>query len=261
MGFRDMEIFNQAMLGRQCWRLLTDPTSLCARILKGRYFPNGNFWDAQCPRSASYTWRSILHGRKLLVLGARWGIGNGSTVRVTRDNWIPGTPPTMLKTLVQLNDGQTVDTLLDANLHSWDESVVRSIFSEEVARKVLQIPISCRGDNDFISWPHSRFGTYTVRSAYHLARSEEALVSRSKSGRGMSSDTLADTTLWKSLWAVHAPGKMRITLWRFAHNCLPTGQQLQRRHVPATSACIHCSMEESVEHALLFCPFAWDVWK
>jgi len=55
MGFRDMELFNQAMLGKQCWRLLTVPHSLCARVLKGRYFPR-DFWFAPQPRSSSFTW-------------------------------------------------------------------------------------------------------------------------------------------------------------------------------------------------------------
>jgi hypothetical protein len=32
MGFQDMELFNQAMLGRQCWRLITDPSSLCVPV-------------------------------------------------------------------------------------------------------------------------------------------------------------------------------------------------------------------------------------
>jgi hypothetical protein len=40
LGFRDFALFNQAMLGRQCWRLITEPNSLCARVLKAHYFPH-----------------------------------------------------------------------------------------------------------------------------------------------------------------------------------------------------------------------------
>ena len=66
--------------------------------------------------------------------------------------------------------------------------------------------------------------------------------------------------MWKALWAIKAPGKMLITLWRFAHDCLPSGRQLQKRHIPASPLCIHCSKEEPIEHALLFCPYARAVW-
>jgi hypothetical protein len=32
LGFRDLVIFNQAMLARQGWHLLIEPTSLAARV-------------------------------------------------------------------------------------------------------------------------------------------------------------------------------------------------------------------------------------
>jgi hypothetical protein len=238
MGFRDMEIFNQAMLGRQAWRLLTDPSSLCARVLKGRYYPYGDFWDAPCPRSASYTWRSIFYGRKLIHLGARWGVGNGSTIKIAKDNWIPGSRPEMLRTLMPLTDGQTVDSLFAGNSLSWNDASVHSVFEETVAEQVLKIPISQHGGGDFVSWPHNRFGVYTVRSAYHLAKSESFLVARSTKGRGMVSDSASDERLWKSLWKITCPGKMHITLWHFAHNCLPSGEQPSTSSHPSV-ICMH----------------------
>jgi hypothetical protein len=45
LGFRDMRIYNQALLARQAWRLIACPGSLCARVLKARYYPNGNLID------------------------------------------------------------------------------------------------------------------------------------------------------------------------------------------------------------------------
>jgi hypothetical protein len=77
----------------------------------------------------------------------------------------------------------------------------------------------------------------------------------------MSSAAVNEERNWKMIWKINAPGKMKIHLWRFAHDCLPSGVQLRRRHVPASDACIFCGRDEDVEHAFLQCQFAMEVWR
>ena len=38
LGFKDLRLFNQALLARHVWRLVAFPDSLCARLLKAKYF-------------------------------------------------------------------------------------------------------------------------------------------------------------------------------------------------------------------------------
>ena len=60
LGFRDLELFNLALLARQAWRLLQEPTSLSARILKAAYYPEGTILDAVLGTKPSQIWRAIL---------------------------------------------------------------------------------------------------------------------------------------------------------------------------------------------------------
>lgn len=92
MGFRDLRVFNQALLARQAWRLIEHPTSLCATLLKARYYPNGDLIDTVFSSNASPTWRAIEHGLELLKKGLIWRIDSGSKVQIWRDNWIPRPP-------------------------------------------------------------------------------------------------------------------------------------------------------------------------
>ena len=55
MGFRDLYSFNLAMLSKQCWRLIINPGSLCARVLKAKYYPNVSLLQATLKKGASFT--------------------------------------------------------------------------------------------------------------------------------------------------------------------------------------------------------------
>jgi hypothetical protein len=45
LDFSDLEVFNKALLARQAWRLIQYPYSLCARLLKAKYYPSANLLD------------------------------------------------------------------------------------------------------------------------------------------------------------------------------------------------------------------------
>jgi hypothetical protein len=82
LGFRDIKLFNLALLARQAWRILQDPGALSARILKAVYFMEGEFLEATVGQNPSRTWRSIIEGRDTLVQGliGRIGIGEQTSI-------------------------------------------------------------------------------------------------------------------------------------------------------------------------------------
>lgn len=59
MNFRDLYGFNLMMLGKQCWKLLTNLDTLIGRIFKAKYFPDEDFLNAQLKHNPSFTWRSM----------------------------------------------------------------------------------------------------------------------------------------------------------------------------------------------------------
>ncbi|CAA0808193.1 Uncharacterized mitochondrial protein AtMg00310 [Striga hermonthica] len=66
LGFRDLSKFNQALLGKQAWRVLSEPDSLVSRVLKSKYFPSCSFLEASLRPGSSFIWRSLLWGREVI---------------------------------------------------------------------------------------------------------------------------------------------------------------------------------------------------
>ena len=80
LGFRYLHIFNLAMLSRKCWRILQHPDSLCAVVLKAKYFSQTSVLEAEPQSGMSYTWRSILRGLDILKEGVVWRVGDGENI-------------------------------------------------------------------------------------------------------------------------------------------------------------------------------------
>jgi len=69
MGFRHLFGFNLAMLGKQGWKLQTEPDTIVTRIYKAKYFSRTDFLGARLGHNLSYIWRSIF-ASQVLVRGS-----------------------------------------------------------------------------------------------------------------------------------------------------------------------------------------------
>lgn len=166
MGFRDMRNFNLALLGKQGWRLMVNPDSLCARVLKGRYYHDSDFLNSKRRKHASHNWRAILAGRDVLSRGIIRRIGNGVSTNIWNDRWLPnhfsGRP-------LMPAEGQTVTTvseLLSEN-GQWNEEVIKQTFFPVDAAAILRTTVKPQWE-DVWAWEPEKHGLYSVRSAYRL---------------------------------------------------------------------------------------------
>lgn len=85
-GFRDLHLFNVALLGKMAWRLIVEPNSLVCRLLKARYFLNKDFMTADLGCNANFTWYSIHASQDfyVMVCGGKLEMANLLTFGIYR---------------------------------------------------------------------------------------------------------------------------------------------------------------------------------
>ena len=89
IGFRNIEMFNLALLARQAWRIMQNSKSLSAKLLKALYFPNVHFLDAALGSRPSQIWRAIIDAQEVLWQVLIRRIGNGDSTYIWKHNWLP----------------------------------------------------------------------------------------------------------------------------------------------------------------------------
>ena len=245
------------MLAKQGWRLLTRPSSLCARVMKARYYPNSSILQADFQAGISYAWRSVLKGIKLLKQGLIKRVGDGSTINIWLDPWLPRTwgrkpiTPRGNKIITKVCE------LIDPNTGSWDSNLVRDLFWPDDTNLILSIPIFEDMEDEW-AWHFEEKGSFTVKSAYRLQRQLEDI---SNNGQVGCQDTEKGFN-WLSIWKLECPLKIKIFIWRIAHDSLPHRVNLARKGVIQDPICPRCNRyNEDGAHLFLKCKKVKDEWK
>ncbi|XP_004301203.1 PREDICTED: uncharacterized protein LOC101302660 [Fragaria vesca subsp. vesca] len=202
LGFRNLQHFNMALLAKQVWKLVENPTSLWAEVLKSRYFPDCNFFSALKGYRASWSWSSLLEARDIILAGCCWQVVNGSSVRVWQDKWLPNPSPRLLpsSTVSRLTAHVLVNQLIDWERKVWNLSDILGSIGREVAEQIQEMPIGEIDGQDRLIWPHDKSRNYTVRSGYIWIHHHE--VSTSKPITASSSSYQINKVIWPLLWKI-----------------------------------------------------------
>ena len=142
LGFRDLALFNDSLLAKQAWRLLQNEDTFFYRIFKARFFPHCSFMKAKELEFGSYVWKSILKGREVIQIGARFQVGNGKSIKIWQHHWLPiKHPPLVTSPIIESIENATVDCLIDENTGKWDAKMLEGILIPAEAELVKKIPL------------------------------------------------------------------------------------------------------------------------
>lgn len=260
LGFRDLELFNLALLARQAWRLLTMPDSLCAKLLKAIYFPEVSIMDAEVGSHPSQVWRSLIEGRDVLAHGLIRRIGDGSSIEVWMHNWIPR--DTSMKPIACLrpNPPILVSELIDAANVAWRSDLLQQYFLPIDIQSITNIPLCTMPMADFWAWQFEKKGPFSVRSAYRLLAETKKRGEDLLQGRVSVSNMSQEEKGWTTLWSPKIPSKIKTFLWRLAKQSLPTEDVRKQRHMSIIDKCQLCGTVDSWKHSLMECSMARCVW-
>lgn len=255
MGFRDLKIFNQALLAKQAWRLCKEENSLLHSIFKARYLKNSTFLEASRGYDPSFTWRSIWGAKSLLLEGLKWRVGNGLQINVCNDSWLSGDGAYVVPTpRSDSNMEMKVSELINYEDGCWDRNVVDATFGVEDRALMWDVPLSNMWPLDSLYWWPCRSGIFSVRTAYWLGRLGRIRAWELQVGGG-------ENNLWRRVWSIKGPPKLLHFIWRVCKGSLGVRERLHHRHIAADAWCPIClNKEETIIHSLSECKFSTEIW-
>ncbi|KAI5350665.1 hypothetical protein L3X38_003556 [Prunus dulcis] len=228
MGFGNLHAFNLALLAKQGWRLLWNPNSLITRVLKAKYFPTRSFLETAVSPHASVVWKSLCEARTVIIQVSKWQCYHKSI------------------------------NLIHSDSREWNVTLLQNVFFPEEVMLICSIPLSLRLTPDMLVCHYDKKKSmFTVKSAYHVARSLH-----SSTGRASSSNSDAVARNWSLLWKAIVPARVKTFWWRVISGILTTKANLARKKVSLDEECMFGGgpVESSI-HILRDCPFAICAWR
>jgi hypothetical protein len=113
-------------------------------------------------------WKSLMSSKGLLQ-GLIWRIGDGRSIKIWQDRWLPTpTSYTVQSHPRVIPDSCTVSMLIDHEVCGWNSGLIIEIFNPEEAKVIVTLPLCPTLPPDRLVWKGTTNGIFSVRSANHM---------------------------------------------------------------------------------------------
>jgi hypothetical protein len=116
---------------------------------KAIYFPASNILSAEVGNHPSQIWRAIIEGRDVLRQGLIRRVGDGSSIDIWSDNWIPRDENMRPIVCLAAVRPILVSELINHVEASWNREVLQQTFLPVDVDAILSIPLCTRNNEDF----------------------------------------------------------------------------------------------------------------
>ncbi|XP_026410885.1 uncharacterized protein LOC113306123 [Papaver somniferum] len=167
LGFRDMQLFNRAILVKSAWRLRIREDDAWFKARGAKYFSNGDFFNVEEKQDSSWSWKSISSELKIVEENSCWQLGNVERIRTWYDRWIPElhqTPTSIVNPNIS-HQFAHVNDIFNSSAMGWDMNLHHQLFSPEVVNLISKISIH-PNFKDKLVWKLKKNGCFYVKSAY-----------------------------------------------------------------------------------------------
>jgi hypothetical protein len=256
LAIRNIRQFNEALLGKWLWRFGVEKEALWRQVIVEKYGSMEGGWMSKVPIGPYGVglWKFIRHRWDKFSRLLKFEVGDGTNIRFWEDVWCGGEP--LKDVFPELHRIARVQAAVVADhVHfqgdsvHWEVQFTRLVQDWELEsvslflESLYSVTIH-RFEEDQIRWKPSPDKGFQVQSYYKEICSY---------GTG--------SFPWKSIWKSKVPPRIAFFTWTAALGKILTAENLRRRGIVLGSWCCMCKASgESVEHLLLHCPYAKEMW-
>jgi len=249
LGIHAMRQLNSAFLAKLGWRVLHEPDSFWARVLRAKYCRGRSGLEGLSSKpSDSHVWWGITETTDILQQGLGVAVANGRNTMFWTHNWAG---PDALTTLT--HSPPSAEELSKRVCDYWEEgrgwkwASFEHLLPPEAMQRIASYELFPTANfQDQLFWRGSCSGRFTIKSVLSIIRKEV---------------TLERGNHWLQLWKIKAPQRIKVFAWLLLQDKLMLNSSRLERGLTYNPFCGFCANEyEDRDHVFRRCPNATFIW-